>query len=472
MARKPAPPRVLGRLLESSLSPIYLCDAQGRFAFGNAAFEKWLDVSVEKLVGLPMPYSTATTGAAVMEVTSSLAPPPDAYQGARRQAVIAAPLPTGATTRRRVDFVPLPAENDDCAVLAIVAPVESNELDLPDAVANSAAAHAALAELRRSVGSRFMLPQLIGSSRPLRHIREQLQLAAISGARTLIVGPPGSGREHVARTIHQLRGGGALAPLQGAAASAEQLQAAVMALLRRPQAVPGTKPTLLVLDVDQLDSAAQLELSGLLQLPGMEFTTLATARRSLHRLAQRSRYRSDLAYALSTLTLKLPALNKRPEDVPLLAQFFLEQANAQGGKQLSGFSPEALDDLAGYEWPGNIQELSQVVAEACAQARGLTITPAELPSILRIAADAVAHPKREVEKIQLDAVLEEVEKEILGRALTLARNNKTLAAELVGISRQRLIRRLVQFGLVTPTPEEAVIFEPVEEPPPRGEQAS
>lgn len=471
MARKPAPPRVLGRLLESSPSPVYLCDSQGRFAFANEAFEKWLEVGSEKLIGLPLPYSTATTGAAALEVTSSLAPPPDAYRGVRRQAVVIAPLPSGNSTRRRVDFVPLPEAAGHYAVLAIVATEESDTSEALENAASSAAAHAALGELRRRFGARFMLPQLIGASPLMKQVREQVQVAACGSARTLILGPPGSGREHVARTIHQLRGGGGLAPLLGPAATAEQLQGTVMALLKRSQGASGSKPTLLLLDADQLDPAAQLELAGLLQLPGMEFTTLATARRSLQRLAQRGRYRADLAFALSTLTVKVPALVKRADDIPLLAQFFLEQANAQGGKQLSGFSSDALDDLAGYEWPGNVQELSHVVAEAFERAAGPVITPAELPAILRIAADAVAHPKRETEKIQLDAVLEEVEKEILGRALSLARNNKTLAAEFVGISRQRLIRRLVQFGLAPPTAEEAVVFEPVEEPP-RGERAS
>jgi DNA-binding NtrC family response regulator len=188
---------------------------------------------------------------------------------------------------------------------------------------------------------------------------------------------------------------------------------------------------------------------------------MATAARRLSRLVAKKKFRGDLACALSTLVISLPRLARRTEDIPLLAQFFLEEANADGGKQHSGFSSEALDRLAGYDWPGNVEELATVVREAHAKAAGPVVQAADLPAIVHHAAAAQARTRKAAEPIRLDEFLERIEKELLERALAQARGNKTKAAQLLGIHRARLIRRLVQFGLVPAAAGEPIIFEEV-----------
>jgi DNA-binding NtrC family response regulator len=294
----------------------------------------------------------------------------------------------------------------------------------------------------------------------------------------LVVGPPGSGREHVAKTIHYARPPaaiGPLVPIDCPLVDAEEMQATLTALLRRQADSPeGKPPVALLLEVDKLRADAQQELAGFLELPEIELFTLATARTSLQRLASRGRFRRDLAYALSTLTIRLPPLAARQEDIPLLTQFCLEEFNAEGNQQLAGFAAAAMDELVAYPWPGNIAELMDLVREACQRAKGPQVQAGDLPERIRLASGAVAHPRPEDETIDLDAFLAGIEREMIERALAAARGNKTRAAELLGVNRARLLRRLVQLGLAPPqvelpardaaaADEEPVIFEPLPE---------
>jgi DNA-binding NtrC family response regulator len=177
-----------------------------------------------------------------------------------------------------------------------------------------------------------------------------------------------------------------------------------------------------------------------------------------------------LAYALSTLTIALPPLRSRASDIPLLAQFFLEECNAEGKRQLAGFSPPALDELVAYEWPENVAELAQVVREACTRAAGFQVQPADLPNQIHLAADAVAHATEQPQPIQLDDYLAGIERELIERALRQAKGNKTRAADLLGVNRARLLRRLAQLGMGPPVAdEEAVVFEPLQAEPVHGE---
>jgi DNA-binding NtrC family response regulator len=112
-----------------------------------------------------------------------------------------------------------------------------------------------------------------------------------------------------------------------------------------------------------------------------------------------------------------------------------------------------MDELVGYPWPGNVAELAELVRQACQRATGQQVQAAELPDRIRLAAGALAHPQRNEQPIDLDALLLQIERELIERALKIARNNKTRAAELLGVNRPRLLRRLVQLGLAPPQVE-------------------
>jgi DNA-binding NtrC family response regulator len=285
----------------------------------------------------------------------------------------------------------------------------------------------------------------------MRQIRGQVRLAIAGRPQVTISGPPGSGREHLARTIHYHETEEAappLVPLSCALLDAELLQSTVEAFVRSCAELETERPAaLLLLDADQLPRDAQAALMGFLNIPEFDLHVIATTRQPLAGLAGREEFRPDLACALSTLVIELPDLCRRREDIPLLAQLFVEQENAAGKRQIGGFVSESLDELTAYPWPGNLDELAAAVREAHARAEGPFIQPEDLPQRIRLAADAAAYSKREEETVVLDEFLGQIEAEVISRALRRAKGNKTKAASLLGINRTRLLRRIDQLGL-------------------------
>jgi DNA-binding NtrC family response regulator len=179
---------------------------------------------------------------------------------------------------------------------------------------------------------------------------------------------------------------------------------------------------------------------------------------------EQGKFRQDLAFELSTLTIAIPPLAKRRVDIPLLAQHFLEECST-AEKRLSGLHPAAAELLLRLPWPGNIDQLAEAMREASSRAAGPLILPSDLPQWVHLAGHAEQY-RSEDEPVELAAFLAEIERELLSRALRRARGNKSRAAQLLGTTRQRLLRRLAHFGLIEPSEaEEPVVFHPVEEDP-------
>ena len=226
---------------------------------------------------------------------------------------------------------------------------------------------------------------------------------------------------------------------------ADLLEAAGAAVAR--PGVRGEPGTLLLHRVDELPAEVQVQLADLLLRRPSAWRLVATAAEPLRELSRRGKFRGDLAALLSTITIELPPLGERRDDLPLLAQLFLEDCNAAGPRQIGGFSAAALERLDAYAWPGNLDELAEVVAEAHGRAKGPEIGVGDLPERLHVAAQAAAHPRRTEETIVLDEYLGRVERELIRRALGRAKGNKAKAARLLGVTRPRLYRRMVQLGL-------------------------
>ena len=220
----------------------------------------------------------------------------------------------------------------------------------------------------------------------------------------MIVGPAGSGRERVARTIHaalQAEGWPYLVPLACPLLDAELLESTVETCLRGCAELSAEQPAiLLLLDVDQLPEDAQASLLGLLRIAELRLHTLCTAQRSLFAPSAEGPFRRELAYALSTLEMEIPPLVERLEDLPLLAQAAIEQVNARGNCQRTGLTQQALDCLLRYSWPGNVDELFQLLAEAHASASGPYLTPQDLPERIHAALAAAEYPHKRQESIR------------------------------------------------------------------------
>jgi transcriptional regulator of acetoin/glycerol metabolism len=450
MARTRAHIAGLSRLLASASQPVYALDAERTLVFANAACEAWLGQAVDLLLGRRCDYQAGYRHDGIADPVHALCPPPEALQGRVSTIEVAARDAAGVWQTRTADCLPLGDEaTGNVGVLVIVQPADSAAAPPTAGPPPLAELHQRLRNVLRASFECLGLPQLVGASPAIERVRQQVQLAGEVDTRVLVIGPPGSGRETIARAIHYRRTAPSpLAPLACNLLDAELLESTITAFVASCAELQVERPAaLLLLEVDQLPPEAQHALAGILSIGELQLRTLATARQSLVELSAQDRFRPDLAFALSTLTVQLPPLLQRIEDLPLLAQFFLERFNAAGGKQFSGFAADALDLLLAYPWPGNGDELAEMVLQACEQAAGPVIQPEELPEKLRVTAAAAAHPPSSDDTIVLPEFLAEIERELLQRALRKAKGNSAKAARLVGLSRPRFLRRLQYFGI-------------------------
>lgn len=456
MARSRAGERSVSQLLAGASRAIYVIDGQHQLAYCNAACGELLGVAPETLIGQRCAYHAPEEGSAeAAGIAASLCPPPEVWHGELASAVLTVRHGSGAWQPCRAEFVLLGSDElTGGGLLATLAPCVAPGEDASE----SATLHAQLARLHQELWAHWPLEELIGVSPAIQRVRDQLALAARGAVRVLIQGATGSGREHAARLLYRRSLPAEtepLIPLWCPLLDAELIQSTITAVVRQwglvsppagnERTTATRAPTLLLLEVDQLEREAQAELAGFLALPSFECYTIATTQESLIQLAAADQYRQDLAFALSTLVIEVPPLAARREDVPLLSQHFVEKHNSQGKRQISGLTPEALDALALYPWPENVEELAEVITHGCRAAEGSWIEPRHLPEKIRWANQSAAHPPREDEAVVLDAVLEEVERELFARALRRAKGNKTKAARLLGLSRARFHRRWEHF---------------------------
>jgi len=205
--------------------------------------------------------------------------------------------------------------------------------------------------------------------------------------------------------------------------------------------------SLLIINIDEMHRDLQARLASQI---GRKCRVIGTTRVEPDVARDLESLRPDLHFALTTFVLNLQPLRERLQELPPLAQHFLERANARSGRRREGFHADALKTLLAYDWPGNLQELSRVVEAAQEIGEYDQIRNEDLPSVIkgnRAAAYLPPPPKLET----LDQLLEQVERKLIEQALGRARKNKSRAAELLGISRPRLYRRIKELEI----PDEA-----------------
>lgn len=438
----------LARLLDDTVVPLCVVDDQRRIAYCNAACAKLLAIPAAELVGRQCHYHAVALPDAVQTAANAICPPPDVYFGRRCAANLV--LATGLeSVEHKAEFIPLADDQDQVAAVLIVVDAVSQPLATDQVQDASAAARDWLARFQATQPGLDQMIALVGDVPPVIQAREQVRLAATTTVDVLIEGPAGSDRRRIARAIARHAEGGErpFTALSCVDLTESLLESTLEWALR--QARSSQRPTLLLEEVDQLSPPLQIHLAlALSKMPTVP-RLLSTARQNVAEMVRQGAFRQDLACRLGTLLIHMPALVDRLDDLPLLAQALVEQANAAGDKQLAGVENEALEQLLIYPWPGDIEELRAVVNDAHAQAEGPRITADDLPGIFRHAAEAQARPPVEEERIVLDEYLARIELELIERALRQARGNKTKAAALLGMNRPRLYRRLVQLGLVT-----------------------
>jgi DNA-binding NtrC family response regulator len=440
------------RELANSSTPVYLLDRHRRVLLFNAGCTEKTGWAADEVIGKTCDYVTEADAHSAAAVLAALAPPAEVWQGSPAEIPILLPHRTDPPRNLRIRFDPL--FDGEQQVRAALGAILETEAPPPAISPNPAQGlHAELAALRMEIRRRYRQESVIGKCPAMRRVLAQLDAARSGTGSILFLGEPGSGREHLARVLHAggSQGKRAFVPMDCGRMASTELKRILKSLDEGQTEVDALQPgTLYLDDIAAAPRDFQDRLSDWLanrpldRLPRI----MAAAVEPLTGLLDRDEFHAELFYRLTTIVIELPPLRRRSADILPLAQYFLEETNISAERQHSGFTPEAADELRRYRWPGNVAELREVVESAAAQAAGPLVAPDDFPLSFRAGRDEQRlGPPPRPPVLPLETVLEQVEREQIQAALIASRNNLSKAAELLGLSRPKLYRRLEALGL-------------------------
>ncbi len=308
------------------------------------------------------------------------------------------------------------------------------------------------------------LEGIVGASPQMQKACRMVEKVAPSDATTLLLGESGTGKELFARALHNLspRKSGPFIAINCAAIPETLLESELFGHEKgaftgaskqtRGKVEYADGGTFFLDEVGDLPSSLQAKMLRFLQERVIErvggrseiavdVRVICATHQDLRSLIDEGRFREDLYYRISEITLQIPPLREREGDSLMLARVFLDRFSRDRGLALKGFSPEAIQAIEDYHWPGNVRELENKVKRAVIMADGDHVMAEDLEL------DSAGREEDEPLLLDLRHVREEAERKALQRALTLAGNNVTQAAELLNVSRPTLYDLLNKYGL-------------------------
>lgn len=320
-----------------------------------------------------------------------------------------------------------------------------------------------VAALRHSLRQKDADGAVIGVSPAMRRIYSLVEKVAPSKTSVVITGPSGTGKEVIARTIHNLspRRDKPFVAINCSAIPASLMESEIFG--HEKGAFTGADQrrlgcfelanggTLFLDEVGELPVELQakflrvLEEEKLRRLGGkteisVDVRVICATNRDLKKQIEAGLFREDLYFRLNVFSIELPPLCERREDIPLLAQHFVERFAAEAGKRIRGITPKAMDILQSYSWPGNIRELRNTIERGVILCDGDMIDESHLPPEMEPDDSAGA-----VIKLSLGMPLREVEKEYILGSLRRNKGNKSRTAEILGISEKTLYNKLNRY---------------------------
>ena len=323
-----------------------------------------------------------------------------------------------------------------------------------------------VAELRKKLGEKKPIEEIMGESPQIKQVLKQVEIIAPTNMTVIIQGESGTGKELIAQLIHQKSlhkdkpfvaiDCGAIPETlveselfgyeKGAFTGAEER--------REGKFEQANSGTLLLDEITNLTDGIQMKLLRVLQerrlqhLGGkkdisIDVRIIVTSNVNLSEQVRKGKFRDDLYHRLNEFQIDLPLLRERKEDIPILAKYFLEEANSGFNKKVRGFSPEVMKFFLEFPWPGNVRELKNVTRRAVLLAESDTIEFGNLS----LNQTMPAHLKPLDKGVSFEEMTQEFQKDLIKRALDTTGDNKLKAAKILQINRKALYRKLKSLGL-------------------------
>lgn len=321
-------------------------------------------------------------------------------------------------------------------------------------------------QLKKEVESAHTFDKIIGKSAEMQKVFEMIKKVASSKASVLITGESGVGKELVADAIHNLssRKDHQCIKVHCAALSETLLESELFghekgAFTGADNLVKGRfelahESTIFLDEIGEINPSVQIKILRVLQEKAFErvggqetinvdVRIVAATNRNLEEEVKNGKFREDLYYRLNVVHIHVPPLRERKDDIPLLIAKFVEEFAEENGKVISGIDARAKSAMYNYNWPGNIRELRNCIESAVVMASGEEITLEDLPPTVSKAA------AEQSISIPANSTLDDAEKIIILQTLAANKNNKSKTAELLGIGRKTLHRKLEEYGITS-----------------------
>jgi len=315
--------------------------------------------------------------------------------------------------------------------------------------------------LKKEVESRYHFHQIIGKSPSMQKIYDLIERISDSSNNVLITGESGTGKELVAKAIHYsgIRKEGPFIAINCAAIPETLLESELFGYKRgaftdaksdkKGLIFEAAEGTLFLDEITEMSPLLQAKLLRVIEEREVrplgdtnsyriDVRIISASNRDIKELIRQARFREDLYYRLKVIDIELPPLRERREDIPLLVQHFINRFGNEPKKNVSGVSEDTLRILINYSWPGNVRELENVIQRAIALCQHEVIIVEDLPTPVLQEADENLVEKGLREKYTLD----QLEKEYIRKVLIEVGGNKTRAAEILGLDRKTLYRKL------------------------------
>jgi two-component system response regulator AtoC len=326
--------------------------------------------------------------------------------------------------------------------------------------------------LKRQLNQEYSFSNIIGITPPIKVVLDRIRKVADTNSTVLITGESGTGKELIAKAIHynSPRRDRPMITINCGSIPAELLESELFGHAKGSfTGATGVKKglfeeasgsTLFLDEIGELPLPLQVKLlraiqEGEIRRIGdnrplqVDLRIIATTNRDLEKAVEHREFREDLYYRLNVVSIHLPPLRHRREDIPLLAKHFLVKYTEKHNRSIRMLAPATIDALMNYDWPGNVRELQNALEQAVVMRDSEVIQPNDLPEKIHFAEAKVRViiPENRFDfKGILNEVLEQTESQLINRALELTDGNRTKAAELLGITRRGLLYKLKEEG--------------------------